>query len=54
MTLYLWSDEAQVAAPDANLHRERWDYDSPEASLEDMRQFVVTRLRSKEGLKNWS
>jgi hypothetical protein len=46
MTLYLWADEAQVGAPDVNLRRERWDYDSPEASLEDLRNFIAARLQS--------
>jgi hypothetical protein len=44
MTLYLWADEAQVQAPGGNLRREHWHYESPEASLEDLRNFVASRL----------
>jgi hypothetical protein len=44
LVLYLYGDEAQVHGASTKYMRERWDYESPEASIRDLVKFIREHL----------
>jgi hypothetical protein len=46
LVLYLYTDEAQVHGATRRFIAEKWDYDSPEALINELVSFVRTSLQS--------
>jgi hypothetical protein len=51
MTLYLYGDEAQVSGIGHGYRMERWDFESPEASISDLLGYVRSALQSDSSLE---
>jgi len=47
LVLYIYGDEAQVHGDRVKFTKERWDYDSPEDSIQDLVKFISERLPPK-------
>jgi hypothetical protein len=51
LTLYLYSDEAQVHGKKPVYMRERWDFESPQESIADLVQNVRAALQPNTSLE---